>query len=47
MDISRPLNLGEDKWNLDSFKKSFKSKNRFKCASPAPACGLYLTRIKY
>ena len=39
--------LGEGKWNLDTFKKSFKSKQRTKCAPPAPACGLYLTNIKY
>ena len=39
--------LGDGKWNIDTFKKSFKSKNRLKCAPPAPACGLYLTRIKY
>jgi len=39
--------LGEGKWNIDTFKKSFKSKNRTKCASPAPACGLYLAKIKY
>ena len=39
--------LGDCKWNVDTFKKSFKSKNRLKCAPPAPACGLYLTRIKY
>ena len=39
--------LGDGKWNLDNFKKSFKSKNRFKCAPPAPACGLYLAKIKY
>ena len=39
--------LGDDKWKLDDFKKSFKSKNRLKCAPPAPACGLYLTKIKY
>jgi tRNA pseudouridine38-40 synthase len=39
--------LGEGKWNLNDFKKSFKSKNRLKCAPPAPACGLYLTNIKY
>ena len=34
-------------WNLVSFKKIFKSKNRSKCAPPAPACGLYLQNIKY
>ena len=39
--------LGEGKWNIDTFKKSFKSKNRIKCAPPAPACGLYLKRISY
>ena len=39
--------LGEGKWNVSDFKKSFKSKNRLKCASPAPARGLYLTKIKY
>ena len=39
--------LGDGKWNLDDFKKSFKKKNRLKCAPPAPACGLYLEKIKY
>jgi tRNA pseudouridine38-40 synthase len=39
--------LGEGKWNLDTFKQSLKSKNRIRCASPAPACGLYLAKIKY
>ena len=39
--------LGEGKWSISDFKKSFKSKNRLKCAPPAPACGLYLINIKY
>ena len=39
--------LGDNKWDLNDFKKAFKSKNRLKCAPPAPACGLYLTNIKY
>ena len=39
--------LGESKWDLKDFIKSFKSKNRIKCAPPAPACGLYLTSIEY
>ena len=39
--------LGEGKWNLNTFKKSFNSKNRIKCAPPAPACGLYLKNISY
>ena len=39
--------LGEKKWELNDFKKSFKSKNRLKCAPPAPPYGLYLKKIKY
>ena len=39
--------LGEGKWHLDTFKNSLKSKNRAKCAPPAPAFGLYLAKIKY
>ena len=39
--------LGEGKWNLNDFKKSFKSKSRLKCAPPAPACGLYLKKVSY
>lgn len=39
--------LGEGKWNLNDFKSSFKSKKRSQCAPPAPACGLYLQKIKY
>ena len=39
--------LGEGKWTLGDFKNSFKSNNRLKCAPPAPACGLYLTKIEY
>ena len=39
--------LGEGKWNMNTFKNSFKSKNRKKCAPPAPACGLYLKSIFY
>ena len=39
--------LGEKKWNINDFKKSFTSKKRINCAPPAPACGLYLTKILY
>ena len=39
--------LGEGRWNLVNFKKTFKSKARSKCAPPAPACGLYLQRVSY
>ena len=39
--------LGEGKWNLNDFKKAFLSKNRKKCAPPAPAHGLYLAKVTY
>tara|TARA_Y100000590_G_C15656672_1_gene990911 strand:- start:546 stop:1283 length:738 start_codon:yes stop_codon:yes gene_type:complete len=39
--------LGDGNWNLKDFKNSFQSKNRIKCAPPAPACGLYLKKISY
>ena len=39
--------LGEGRWNLVNFKKTFKSKDRSKCAPPAPACGLYLQSVSY
>ena len=39
--------LGDGKWNLANFRKSFQSKNRKKCAPPAPACGLYLKNVSY
>jgi len=39
--------LGDGKWKLDDFTRSFQSKNRIKCAPPAPACGLYLKNITY
>ena len=39
--------LGDGKWKLSDFKRSFQSKNRIKCAPPAPACGLYLKNITY
>jgi len=39
--------LGDGKWNLSDFKNSLKSKNRERCAPPAPACGLYLVAIVY
>ena len=39
--------LGEEKWSLKQFKKAFSSKDRTKCAPPAPACGLYLDKVKY
>ena len=39
--------LGDGKWDIKDFKEAFKSKNRLKCAPPAPACGLYLKKISY
>jgi len=39
--------LSTYKWSLNEFKKAFKSKKRINCAPPAPACGLYLSKIKY
>ena len=39
--------LAEKKWNLKKFKKIINSRQRSSCAPPAPAHGLYLTKIKY
>ena len=39
--------LGEGKWDLNDFKKAFSSKKRIMCAPPAPAHGLYLTKVVY
>jgi tRNA pseudouridine38-40 synthase len=34
-------------WDLKKFKIVLKSKSRKLCAPPAPACGLYLAKIRY
>lgn len=39
--------LSSRKWTLDKFKEVLKSRQRSKCARPAPAHGLYLINIKY
>ena len=39
--------VGEKKWTLKQFENNFKSKKRVNCAPPAPACGLYLKKVKY
>ncbi len=39
--------LGEGKWNLNDFKKAFRSKKRSMCAPTAPPYGLYLYKVKY
>jgi len=39
--------LAENKWNIKKFEHIFKSKKRSMCAPPAPAHGLYLTKVIY
>tara|TARA_B100001093_G_C26818117_1_gene1010680 strand:+ start:1486 stop:2226 length:741 start_codon:yes stop_codon:yes gene_type:complete len=39
--------LGENKWDLKTFEKVFKSKKRILCAPPAPPEGLFLLRVLY
>ena len=39
--------LGEKKWSLKKFKKTFNSNNRKLCAPPAPPEGLYLVKVIY
>ena len=39
--------VGENKWSPEKIKSIIKSKNRKKCAPPAPSEGLYLKRIFY
>jgi tRNA pseudouridine38-40 synthase len=39
--------LGENKWDLKTFEKRFKSKKRTLCAPPAPPGGLFLFRVLY
>ena len=39
--------LGEGKWTLKDFKKVVDSKKRINCAPPAPASGLYLSKVYY
>ncbi len=39
--------LGENKWDLKTFDKVFKSKKRELCAPPAPPEGLFLYRVIY
>ena len=39
--------VGEKKWTLKTFRKNFNLKKRSNCAPPAPACGLYLKKVKY
>ena len=39
--------VGEDKWNLKKFRTIIKLKKRANCAPPAPAHGLYLSKVSY
>ena len=39
--------VGEKKWTIKNLEKVLKSKNRNYCAPPAPAQGLYLSKIIY
>ena len=39
--------LGEKKWDLKKFDKFIKLKKRENCAPPAPAKGLFLSRVYY
>jgi len=39
--------VGEGKWTLTDIKSALDSKDRKKCAPPAPSCGLYLKEVKY
>ena len=39
--------VGEGKWNLKKFEYIINSKKRDNCAPPAPAHGLYLTKVSY
>jgi tRNA pseudouridine38-40 synthase len=39
--------VGENKWDIKKFEKVIKSKKRELCAPPAPAKGLFLSRVFY
>ena len=39
--------VGEYKWSIQKLDKIIKSKKRINCAPPAPAEGLYLTKVIY
>ena len=39
--------LSEGRWTLKEFESVLKKKKRSLCAPPAPACGLYLSKILY
>ncbi len=39
--------IGEGKWSIQKFEKIIRLKKRINCAPPAPAEGLYLTKVIY
>tara|TARA_B100000902_G_C27005033_1_gene761794 strand:- start:271 stop:411 length:141 start_codon:yes stop_codon:yes gene_type:complete len=39
--------LSTGKWSMSDFKNAMNSKKRARCATPAPAEGLYLMDVKY
>ena len=39
--------VGEKKWTIKKFENVMNSKKRILCAPPAPAQGLYLTKVIY
>ena len=39
--------IGENKWTLKDLIQALNSKDRQKCATPAPASGLYLESVEY
>ena len=39
--------VGEKKWSIKKFKNVLDSKKRSSCAPPAPARGLYLSKVFY
>ena len=45
--VGRLKYVGEEKWSIQKFDKIIKSKKRINCAPPAPAEGLYLTKVIY
>ena len=39
--------VGQKKWSLKKFENVFKSRKRILCAPPAPAHGLYFSKVNY
>ena len=39
--------VGEGKWTKDDLLAALEAKDRRRCGTVAPACGLYLARVDY